>query len=184
MSLINQILSARREAKNEKALQNLPFSLSIQSLSEVDKMHRAENKEALQQFNKDVEKWGEDSVKSLRTSVKSLIKRDVLLSDSIRSNLYYDRQYAKEVNRVGFSFAREGIFIHKGARRGRGGYTGSSWIDRHGNRKSRAAESAGKQSGGIEWFDPVIETHLAQLADIVSEYSLTMQINATNLYIE
>lgn len=180
--LSNQIRGARR------SMSNLPFELSLESSSEIDKYQRAQDKESLQKFNKEVEDWAEKAKQSLRTSIKSLVKRDVYLSDSLKANLYYDRKYGKEANRIGFSFAREGIYIHKGAGRGQGGIIGGKWIDRHGTLKQRAAESAGLQGTGnrkqIRWFDPVIEGKLPQLADMVANYSATMQINAANIYID
>lgn len=180
--LSNQIRGARR------SMNNLPFELSLESSSEIDKFDRAQDKESLQKFNKDVEDWANKAKQSLRTSIKSLVKRDVYLSDSLKANLYYDRKYSKEANRIGFSFAREGIYIHKGAGRGQGGIIGGKWIDRHGTLKQRAAESAGLQGTGnrkqIRWFDPVIEGKLPQLADMVANYSATMQINAANIYID
>lgn len=180
--LSNQIRGARR------SMNNLPFELSLESSSEIDKFDRAQDKESLQKFNNEVEDWAEKAKQSLRTSIKSLVKRDVYLSDSLKANLYYDRKYSKEANRIGFSFAREGIYIHKGAGRGQGGIIGGKWIDRHGTLKQRAAESAGLQGTGnrkqIRWFDPVIEGKLPQLADMVANYSATMQINAANIYID
>ena len=179
--LSNQIRNSRRPA-------GLPFELTLESISEIDKFERAQDKESLQQFNKDVEQWAEQAKQALRLSIKSLVRRDIYLSDSLKANLYYDRKYAKEVNRVGFSFVREGVYIHKGAGKGQGGYIGGRWIDRFGRQQSRAPESAGLQGTGnrkpIEWFNPVIDGKLTQLADIVAEYSATMQVNATNIFID
>lgn len=180
--IANRLRSASRGAAG------LPFELSLESISETEKFQRSQDKESLKKFNSDVKGWAEDSENQLRVSIKSLVKRDVYLSDSLRANLYYDRKYATEVNRIGFSFAREGVYIHKGAGRGQGGIIGGRWIDRHGSQKERAAKSAGLQGTGnrkpIRWFDPVIDRRLSILADIVSEYSATMQIDATNIFIE
>lgn len=181
--LTNQLRKSRRSA-------NLPFELSLESSSssEIDKYQRAQDKVELNKFNQDVEEWSEKSKQELRRSIKSLVKRDVSLSDSLKANIYYDNKYAKEANRVGFSFVREGVYIHRGAGRGQGGVIGGRWIDHHGTMKSRAADSAGLQGTGnrqpILWFDPVIEGRLPQLADIVADYSATMQINVTNLFID
>ena len=179
--LSSQMRRARRSA-------GLPFELTLESHSEADKFARSQDKDSLKKFNKDVEQWAEQTKSLLRVSIKSLVRRDVYLSDSLKTNLYYDRKYAKEVNRVGFSFAREGIYIHKGAGRGQGGLIGGRWIDRHGVEKTRAAASAGLQGKGnrkpIEWFNPVVKSRLPQLADIIADYSLTMQIDATRIFIE
>jgi len=167
---------------------DLPFELSIVSLSEGEKFARSQDTVATRQFNDDVKRWSNSTAFALKSSIRSMVERDVSLSDSLKAKIYYDRTYAKEANRIGFSFAREGIYIHKGAGKGQGGYIGSHWIDRHGQRKERAPESAGLQGTGnrrpIRWFDPVVDRRLSELADIVSEYSATMQINATNLFIE
>lgn len=179
--LSNMLRASRRPS-------SLPFELSLESISETDKFQRAQDKQALQEFNRNVEEWTDKSKQALRVSIQSMVKRNVYLSDSLKGNVYYDSKYAKEANRVGFSFAREGIYIHKGAGRGQGGAIGGRWIDRFGRMKTRADSSAGLQGTGsrkpIPWFDPVIDRRLPQLADIVSEYSLTMQINATNIFID
>lgn len=180
--LKNQFRSASRGSSG------LPFDLSLESISEIDKFQRSQDKESLKQFNSDVKQWAEQSKQALRTSIKSLVKRDVYLSDSLKANLYYDHNYAKEVNRVGFSFVREGIYIHKGAGKGQGGVIGGRWIDRYGKQKTRADKSAGLQGAGnrkpIRWFDPVIDGRLSKLADIVADYSATMQVDATNIFID
>lgn len=180
--LSNKLRSARRH------MNNLPFELSLESISDIEKFQRAQDKVALKKFNKDVEDWSEDTKDALRRVVKAEVKRDVYLSDSLKANLYYDRKYAKEVNRVGFSFVREGIYIHKGAGRGQGGIMGSRWIDKHGSIKHRDPASAGLQGTGnrkpIKWFDPVVASRLPRLGRIVSDYSATMQINATNIFID
>lgn len=163
--------------------------LSLETMSEIAKRERAQDKEAMKKFNKDVEDWATLTKHVLRYSIKSKVKRDVYLSDSLKANIYHDSKYGgKEVNKVGFSFAREGIYIHKGAGRGQGGYIGGRWINRHGQRKQRAAESAGLQGTGnrkpIEWFDPVVESRLPRLFDIVLEYSAGMMIaSMDNLFI-
>ena len=65
---------------------------------------------------------------------------------------------------------------------------GGSWIDAHGRKKTRDPASAGKMGQGnrqeIDWFDDAMEPKMAQLADIVSDYSATLQINATTLFID
>lgn len=174
--------------RSSRRMNSIPFELSLETISEVAKYERAQDKQAMQEFNRNVEEWSEKSKIALRSSIKTLVRRDVYLSDSLKAYLYYDTKYGREVSRVGFSFAREGIYIHKGAGRGQGGIIGGRWIDKYGRQRSRSTESAGLQGHGnrkpIPWFDPVIENRMTQLADLVSEYSATMQINATNLFID
>ena len=168
---------------------NLPFELSLDSISETEKYDRRQDKEALAQFNDDVKAWAIHTTIRLKMNARMAVARNLLLSDSIRPNLYYDNKYGKEVNRVGFSFVREGIYIEKGAGRGYGGYKGgSSWYNRQGQKVSTASESLMKMGSGNRharpWFNPIIAQELESLADIVSNYSATLQINATNIFID
>lgn len=168
---------------------SLPFELTLESTSETEKFERKQNKEALSQFNDDVKAWAMHATSRLKMNARMTVMRNLLLSDSIQPNLYYDNKYGKEVNRVGFSFAREGIYIEKGAGRGYGGYKGgSSWYNRKGEKQSTALSSLMKMGTGNRyskpWFNPIIARELESLADIVVEYSATLQINATNIFID
>ena len=182
----NKIVAARMKSASRS--RGLPFELSLETVSEIDRYTRGQDRSGQKEFNAAVESWAESSKMELRSSISTMVKRDVYLSDSLKANLYYDRKYGSEVNRVGFSFAREGIYIHKGAGRGQGGVIGGRWIDHQGRLKQRSDDSAGLQGTGkrkpIRWFDPVIARRLPLLANIVAEYTATMQINATNIFIE
>jgi hypothetical protein len=168
---------------------SLPFELSLDSISETDKFARRQDTEALRKFNDDVKAWAIHTTARLKANARMRVVRNLLLSDSIRPNLYYDKQYAKEVNRIGFSFVREGVYVEKGAGRGYGGYSGgSSWYNRKGQLKETSESSLMKMGTGRRranpWFNPVIAQELPYLADIVGEYSATLQINATNIFID
>lgn len=182
MSLTNQIRNSRRSSDG------LPFELSMDSFEGDFKAARVEDKAVTKEYNKDVSDWAKDQQSGLRRSVSQLIRDDIGLSESIKEKVYFNRKGGKEAQRVGFSFLREGIHIHKGAGRGQGGMIGSTWIDRHGQKKTRAPESAGKMGSGNrqkkEWFDSVVDKRLPQLADIVGNYSATLQVNATKLYLD
>jgi len=168
--------------------EGLPFELSLESFEGVDKAIRTEDKDITRQYNDAVSYWSGRRNIELRNSIARSIRRDVSLSSSIKDNVYYNRKGGKEAERVGFSFLREGIYIHKGAGRGQGGVIGSNWIDRHGTKKRRSPESAGKMGGmnrqPNEWFDSVVDMKLPQLADIVGNYSATLQVNATSIFID
>lgn len=182
MSLINQIRSSRRSSEG------LPFNVSLESFEGINKAIRTEDKDITREYNDAVSYWSGRRNIELRNSIARSIKRDVSLSSSIKDNVYYNRKGGKEAERVGFSFMREGIYVHKGAGRGQGGVIGSNWIDRHGRKKSRALESSGKMGSNNrmpnEWFDSVVNKKLPQLADIVGNYSATLQVNATSLFID
>lgn len=180
--LTNQIRNSRRSAEG------LPFELSLESIEGDLKSARVEDKSVTKVYNKDITEWTKKRDSDLKRSVSGMIKEDIGLSDSIIGKVYFNRRGGKEAQRVGFSFLREGIHIHKGAGQGQGGVIGSSWIDPHGNKKRRAPESAGKMNSGsrrsINWFDKVVDKKLPQLADIVGNYSATLQVNAIKLYVD
>jgi hypothetical protein len=169
------------------------FELSLKSLSEVDRFRRRQDVGAVMEFNAKVEAWGKDVTSMLRQSVRSMTRRDLLLSRSIRPNFYRNKKYLEasgegEIYRIGFSFVREGIYIHKGAGRGQGGVSGSKWYNLRGELKKTDPRSLMKMGSGNrkpkEWFNPVIEQKLPELSDIVSDYSASLQIDATNIFIK
>lgn len=168
--------------------EGLPFELSMDSFEGDFKAARVEDKVVTKEYNKDVSEWSQKQRLGLRSSVYRMVKNNIGLSESIKEKVYFNRRGGKEAQRIGFSFLREGIHIHKGAGRGQGGMIGSTWIDRHGHKKTRAPESAGKMGQGNrqkkEWFDSVVDKRLPQLADIVGNYSATLQVNATKLYLD
>lgn len=182
--------SFTKQMRRRHPMNNLPFEISIvDGVSEVEKFHRKQDKAKVKQFNDDVIAWSIYVTSLLKSNVRMLVKRDHILSDSIQPNIYYDRKYGQEVNRVGFSFAREGIYIHKGAGKGQGGYKGgSTWYNIHGQQKQTLTSSLMKQGTGnrqpIEWFDPVIERELSHLAEIVVNYSATLQLDTTAIFID
>jgi hypothetical protein len=173
----------------QQAFGNLPFEISLESLSETSTKLRKEDKERVGKFNSDVKKWAKEATEQLRASVQSMVNRNLILSESIKPKFSYDRSYGtSEVNRIGFSFAREGIYIHKGAGRGQGGSQGSTWYDLHGNRKKTLSESLNKMNTGNrmakEWFDKVMHVEIERLSEIVSEYSATIQVDASKILID
>lgn len=184
--LSTQISETRRSKKLLTG--GLPFELTLESLSETSKFERSQDPERVAQFNSDVQAWAIHTTSRLRSNVRMMVRRDIGLSESVHPNVYYDRKYAKEANRVGFSFLREGIYIHKGAGRNQGGYGGSKWTDKYGNLKTTRPDSLGRMGTGnrrpIEWFNPVIEKELPALADIVANYSADLQIDVTRIFIE
>lgn len=185
--LSEQIASSSRRRKTVLgSTDGLPFEISLKSISETERYKRSLDKERVKQFNDDVKAWAIDVTKKLRVNVRMLVRQDQRLSSSIEPNLYNKKG---EVERIGFSFAREGIYIHKGAGRGQGGFRGGSkWTDRYGTLKKTNPASFYKMGAGnrtpILWFDPVVSANLPALADIVAEYAATMQLDATRIFID
>ena len=190
MSIVNKILEDTRSNRlSQKILQNgLPFDISLEGVSDVQKKERAENVELMEQFNKEANAWAKRVEGMLRSNIRSMVKNDTSLSSSIKKNVRYDRKYGREVKSVGFFFDKEGIYIHKGAGRGQGGYVGSQWTDKYGIRRKTNPESMGKMGTGnrqqVDWFNPTIEIESENLANTVAEYSADLQVNALDILIK
>lgn len=191
MGLMKRLSEQIRESKRRKksllgSREGLPFEISLRSVSETERYQRSQNKERLEQFNDDIKGWSINTTRQLRTNVRLLVKKDEKLSQSIEPNIYLKKG---ESERIGFSFVREGVYIHRGAGNGQGGFRGGSkWTDKYGKLKQTNPLSFFKMGQGnrtpILWFDPIIQKNLPALADIVAEYAGDMQIDATQIFIE
>lgn len=166
--------------------------IRLENMGDVERMKLAQDPDLAVKFNDEIIQWAYDATRALESSA-SFSKS---LSDDIRPNFKSKDAYGL-INKVGFSFPRHGIYIHKGAGRGYGGWRGSKWekLVREGNRlvgtgimKTTDPESLGKMDWGNRrarrWFDSVMERELPKLDQIVSRYFDTLIVNATNIYID
>ena len=168
------------------AREGLPFEISLESTSRIARYERRQVKEKLRQFNSEVKEWMGYVIQDLKGNIALLVQKDEFLSDSLEPRIYKSKG---ETERVGFSFAREGIYIHRGAGRGQGGFRGGSkWTDKYGKLKKTNPDSFYLMGTGnrqpIRWFDPIIEKNLPKLADIVADYAADMQIDASRIFID
>lgn len=166
--------------------------IRMETISEVERYNIAQDADRLTAFNKEVEQWQDSVSKQLRASIGS---RSLRIARELQPKAYTDNYGL--INRLGFSFPRHGVYIHKGAGRGQGGFMGSKWsylkrvngveintsIIRHTNPESLGKQNEGKRLA-YHWFDPVIKNRLPELADICMRYFDTMIIDATKIYIE
>lgn len=183
--------AARRKADK---LSTAPSSnlIRMETVSEIERYSIAQDADRLTAFNKEVERWQDSVSKQLKASIAS---RSLQIARELQPKAYTDKYGL--INRLGFSFPRHGIYIHKGAGRGQGGFIGSKWslikrvngieintsIMRHTNPASLGKQNGGKRNA-YHWFDPVIKNRLPELADICTRYFDTMLIDATKIYIE
>lgn len=79
-----------------------------------------------------------------------------------------------EISNVSFSFERHGVFVHKGVGRGPGGINGMV---------VRKATISNPRKPN-EWFNPVINDNLPELADKLVEREADAVFNATRLIIQ
>jgi len=166
--------------------EGLPFEITIDDVNGSMKAERLKDENRLKQYNDDVKKWYTTVRQELKSNVVSLTKNGAEnLSKSINGKIFKKNG---ESYRIGFSFLREGIYIHYGAGRGYAGSVGSHWIDRHGVKHSTNPNAKFRQGTGkrkpLPWFDPIIKRNLDILADIVANYSADLAVNATHIFIE
>lgn len=166
--------------------------IRLETISETERFEMAKDADRLTAFNKAVERWADQVTSQLRATVSS---RSLRIARELHPNLYTDKYGI--VNRIGFSFPRHGIYIHKGAGRGQGGWLGSKWekikkingvevstgIVRHTDPSSLGKQDSGNRRA-FRWFDPVVKSRLGELESIVLEYFDTMILDATRIYIE
>ena len=200
MGLMKNLGDARAEAKRYNAARRRAARLAgddssrlirLETISETECYQLAQDADRVTAFNKAVEQWTQRVTSQLRATIAS---RSLRIARELHANLYTDRYGL--VNRVGFSFPRHGIYIHKGAYKGHGGFIGSKWeqLKRVGGREVSTGivrhtnpDSLGKQGTGarrpFQWFDPVIRNRIGELEAVVLDYFDTMVIDATNIYI-
>lgn len=167
--------------------------IRLETVSEVERYSLAQDADRLTAFNEAVEKWQNSVVTQLRASISVKSQR---IAHELEPRTYTDKYGL--INRLGFSFQRHGIYIHKGAGKGYGGYVGSKWtklkringievstgIVRHTNPASLTGSMGTGNRKAYEWFDPVVKRNLPKLMDIVTEYFDTMIIDATRIFID
>ncbi|MDC2047521.1 hypothetical protein ABH007_06930 [Bacteroides thetaiotaomicron] len=164
----------------------------METISEIERFNLAQDADKLSAFNKEVERWQDSVTTQLKAAIGS---RSLRIARELEPKAYTDNYGL--INRLGFSFPRHGVYIHKGAGRGQGGFIGSKWsylkrvngieintsIIRHTNPASLGKQDEGNRRA-YRWFDPVIKNRLPELADICMRYFDTMLIDATKIYIE
>lgn len=111
--------------------------------------------------------WSEETEEALRHAVP--MYSGALFSSIIgRVKVRNGEPYA-----ISYSFLRYGAWIEKGAGNGAGATVGSTWKDRHGNRKTTRRASLGK-AGTLRphqaWFEHVIENRMRMLPDLLARH--------------
>lgn len=110
---------------------------------------------AITDVNKPIDQWGRRTFAQLRQEIVSLGIRHNAKSPSpkaaINSLQYRTRKSNGIINRLGYVIPRHMIYVHKGVGQGTG-------IAQVGTTKRRAKA----------WFNPVVDRHIEELADIVA----------------
>jgi len=100
------------------------------------------------------------------------------LEDSIRTQ---NRKTYGVITGQSFIFERHGVFVHKGV--GRGYEMQGGMVVRTAKEDSIFSNNMGKVRVTFEWFNPVIEQSLPELADKLAEINADAAVNATRMLI-
>ena len=115
----------------------------------------------------------------------------------LKDNMSYrTHQDYGQVDGVGYSFERHGVFVHKGVGRGYvmvgdtvvRGYHPKTEVKKYANRKNRSANAVLFIGPGIrkpvEWFNPVLDKYVPELADNVAKMNADAAVNALRMRIK
>ena len=184
--------AAMRRADNLSLETDYSRLIKLETVSETERYQMAKDADRATAFNRDVERWAENISRMLRLKIQS---HSQTIARELHANFYTD-DYGL-VHRIGFSFPRYGIYIHKGAGRGQGGWIGSKWeklkevngvtvgtgIMRHTDPQSLGKQGTGNRRA-YPWFDTTLRAHIHELEQIAMDYFDTMVIDATNIYVD
>ncbi|MEG2947397.1 MAG: hypothetical protein RR837_11775 [Bacteroidales bacterium] len=129
----------------------------------------------VQDFNARIKAWGDDVKSDLVMSIAQWIEKDEHLSESLRINYYNGKRKAsgdKPVDRIGFSFREEGVYVHFGVGNG---------YSRTGDKVSKWGKSNGFNRQPKPWFNSVLQQQIPYLDEIVREYTEGLSINAMSV---
>ena len=150
----------------------------------------------IQAFNKDVAGWGKrvrnqtifNARRLKHPSPKSTSHDHESLGDSIGEKTY---KSDGEIDCIGFSFARHGVFWQKGVGRGYvmqngvvlRGQKKRIGINKYDKRTSFLASAGPIRRKPVDWFNGLISQEIETLADIVADHYADRVINATRMTI-
>lgn len=173
MSISKRLLESRtvrRKAFNIKG--ESPYEVDLRQDSgnnaSVSPQHDSAEIEA---FNEKVKAWSAQVTISLLPSIRANSIAGIRLSRSINNNFQSD---SGEIFRLGFSFARHGIFVHKGVGRG---------YQMHGGAVVKTSRSPGFHRRPKPWFNPVVEARLDELGGIIHDHTSRAIMNASRIFI-
>ncbi|HNW73971.1 MAG TPA: hypothetical protein PKN44_10125 [Bacteroidales bacterium] len=149
-----------------------PFDISIeQTGASTGSRRRKLSPEMIDEFNSKLQQWGTRVNADLGVSIGTHGIGGKKLPRSLRNTYYYN--YGM-IDRLGFTFRREGVYIHKGVGRG---------YNMRGGVVVKTAKTLGFNRKPKPWFNPVIASHIPALREIVREYFDNAIINTGRIFI-
>lgn len=139
-------------------------------------MRDTKRKMLLQTYNRELRSWGNTNKGNLESSISSNMTNAPKLINSLRANFYTEKVIeGNQIYRLGFSFRREGVFVHYGVGKG---------YERKGGQTVRTAKSqTTKERRPKNWFNSVIQENINNLNSIVSNYHEDLIINSSKVFI-
>ena len=169
MSIMQRIADARSNSRKDSW--DGPFDVNIEETGKTQRFERSRNTDETKDYNDRLRAWGEKVKGALPDSISSHSIKGSKLSNSIK-NTYY-KEFG-EIYRLGFSFAREGIFVHKGVGRG--------YVMR-GTSVVKTAKTEGFNRKEKPWFNPVVASFIPELEQIIVEHTDSAVINSSRIFI-
>jgi len=171
MGLWKKIAETRSDNRRIRGSWEGPFDVSIEETGKTQRFERSRNTDEMEAFNEQLKGWGAKVNAAFPPSISAHGISGKHLSRSIRNTYYYE---FGEIFRLGFSFAREGIFVHKGVGKG---YVMSNGV------VVKVSKTLGFNRKPKPWFNPVIESFIPELEQIIFDYAESAIINSTRIYI-
>jgi len=150
----------------------------------------------IQAFNKDVAGWGKrvrnQTISNARRLKHPVSKKNTHDHESLGGSIGQKTYKSDgEIDCIGFSFARHGVFWQKGVGRGyvmqngivTRGQQKRIGINRHDKRTTFIATAGPIRRKPVDWFNGLISREVETLADIVADHYTDRVINATRMTI-
>jgi hypothetical protein len=149
-----------------------------------------------EEYNDRIAGWSSATGVKIRASIKSLTSKGK--GDLLRWLRAKNYKYYGEIDRIGYSFPRHGVFLHKGVGRGyamvggkvvrvSGSLQNSFWKEyaklKNRNFSPKVLRDTEIMRKAVEWFNPVIRDNIDKLADMVAEMRADQSVNATKILI-
>lgn len=136
-----------------------PFDIDLtDEANTTSRYARTQNLEKVDDFNAKLLAWQEKVKAALGPSISESGIKGSKLARSIKGT---SKEQYGEIYRLGFSFKREGIFVHKGVGRG---------YVMKGDTVVKISKTEGFNRHPKPWFNPVVESFIPELAEIVHDY--------------
>lgn len=150
----------------------------------------------LEGYNRRIAKWGTELGGKIRASIRMLTskgKGDLVQSLRMKTGKWYG-----EIDRLAYHFLRHGVFLHKGVGRGyemvggkvvrvSGSKNIQSWkqyaMNKNREMQPKVLRGYTMERKPAEWFNPVVQENIEQLADLVTEMNADKAVNATKILI-